>query len=110
MSKVVTLQPSLSAAATQRLIADVAAATIEGRTFGSRREAIVAIAAALRAQYLELQGALEALRSDPQTDPVQRDLLAQLEAKGCGVLVVVASAIQEADRLLEILLQPSEHS
>ena len=54
MSKVVTLQPSLSAAATQRLIADIAAATIEGRTFSSRREAVVAIAAALRAQQLEL--------------------------------------------------------
>ena len=53
------------------------------------------VAAALRAQHLELQEALEALRSDPQTDPAQRDLLAQLEAKGCGVLVVVASAIQD---------------
>lgn len=110
MSTVVTLQPSLSAAATKRLIADVAAAATEGQTFGSRREAIVAIAAALRAQHLELQGALEAIRSDPQTDPVQRDLLTQLEAKGCGVLVMVASTIQEADRLLEILSHPPENS
>ena len=110
MSKIVTLQPSLSVAATQRLIADIAAATIEGQTFSSRREAIVAIATALRAQHQELQEALKALRADPQTDPAQGELLTQLDARGCEVLVSVSSAIQVADRLLETLSFLSDSS
>ena len=101
MSNVVTLQPRLDAAAAERLIADVAAAALAGQTFGSRREAIVAIATTLRAQHLQLHGALQELRANPETDPAQRNLLALLEAKGCGVLATVTAAIQATDSLLE---------
>jgi hypothetical protein len=77
-------------------------------TFGDRREAIVAIATTLRAQHLQLQEALQELRASSESDPTQKDLLALLEAKGCGFLVTVTSAIQATDCLLAILPPPSE--
>ena len=89
-------------------MANVAAATMEGWTSVSRRDAIVETAAALRAQHLQLQAALQSLRMDLQRDPVQRDLLAYFETKGREMSMTVTSTIQLTDRLLEALPHPPE--